>query len=472
VNAEVWARVKDLYQQAVEQPPERRRSWLERAAGDDPDLIGLVYTLVESSETLGGFLESPVMVPPEDVAAVAAGSGWLAPGSRIGKYGIVREIGRGGMGVVYLAHDNLGRAVALKALPPEAATDPVNRQRLKREAEAAATINHPGVATVYAFEDVDGQLFIASEYVNGRTLREEIAAGPLAPDRAVALAIEIADALHAAHTAGVVHRDLKPDNVLLTSSGGVKVVDFGIAHVASYDGTRLTQHGHLIGTPAYMAPEQLAGAAGDARTDVYAMGLLLAEMLAGHHPLRGGTSPLPAAIAPIVARCLQMGPSARFGSAAALRDALVAAQSGTGTAPRARWWWRFHQAVTAIVYSALLVPAWVARRMVSGTTIGVAGSWLYAVTLVAGIAAITLRLHLLFVSRAGSPAVEGQHRHSAGWLPAADLTFAAGLIVSGLLVEQRQSALAVLLIAAGAAAAVAALVIEPATSRAAFEDPP
>src|SRR6185503_764113 len=134
-------------------------------------------------------------------------------------------------------------------------------------------------------------------------------------------------------------------------------------------------------------------------------------------------------------------------------------------------WWRFHQAVTAIVYAALLVPAWLARRAVSGpTTSGVVGSWLFAVLLVSGIAAITLRLHLLFVSRAGTRAVEGQHSLSGRWLRAADVTFAAGLVASGLHVEDRQAALAVLLIAAGAAAAVAALVIEPATSRAAFEE--
>ena len=289
----------------------------------------------------------------------------------------------------------------------------------------------------------------------------------------MALGIEIADALHAAHVAGVVHRDLKPDNVLLTRTGAVKVVDFGIAHVASYEGPRLTRHGDLLGTPAYMAPEQLAGAPVDARADVYAMGLLLSEMLTGRHPLRGGATPaLPAAIAPIVARCLQLDPSSRFASAAALRDALAAVRNGgMAAAPRAGWWWRFHQAVTATLYTALFAPAWLARRAVSDLAFGdLAGSWLFAAVLVAGIAAITLRLHLLFVSRAGARAVEGQRGQSGGWLRAADLTFAAGLVVSGLLVEDRQPALGILLIAAGAAAAVAALVIEPATSRAAFDD--
>jgi predicted Ser/Thr protein kinase len=472
VNAKTWARAKALFQQALEQPSAERRAWLARAAGDDLEIAKLVQTLVESSETLDGFLEAPVVVPPEDLAAVAAGAGWLQPGMRVGPYEITREIGRGGMGVVYLARDNIGRDVALKALPPETAADPVTRARLKREAQAAATIKHPGVATVFAFDELEGQPFIVSEYVDGRSLRDAIAAGPLPKARAVILGIEIADALHAAHAAGVIHRDLKPDNVLLTTSGAVKLVDFGIAHVASDDGTRLTIQGDLLGTPAYMAPEQLAGAPADARTDVYAVGLLLTEMVTGRHPLRGGTPPpLPEAVAPIVARCLQIDPAARFESAAALRDALAAVPAGRRAALGAAWWWRFHQAVTACVYAALLFPAWLARRAVGGPTLaGTAGSGLFAVTLVAGIAAITLRLHLLFVSRAGTRAVERQHRHSAAWLRMADLTFAGGLVTSGLLVEDRLAALAVLLIAAGAAVAVASVVIEPATSRAAFDE--
>jgi hypothetical protein len=483
VKADTWARAKALFEQAIELPPSERRAWLERA-GADADIEALVQTLIESSETLDGFLESSPLVEPEDIAAAAAvdadadaDEGWLQAGTRIGKYEIVRRIGEGGMGVVYLARDNLRRDVALKALPPATAADPKSRERLEREATAAAKISHPGVATVYGFENIDGQLFIASEYVGGGSLRQVIAAGPLSPERAVALSIEIADALHAAHGARVVHRDLKPDNVMLTTSGAVKVVDFGIAHIASHDLiasrvlTGLTQQGDVMGTLAYMAPEQLAGGTVDGRTDVYSLGLVLAEMLTGSHPLRERAAPLPRRIAPIVTRCLQLDPTARFQSAAALRDALAAVQGGIAAAAREGWWWRFHQAATIVAYALLLIPAWLARRLVSGPTIsGLAGSWLFALVLVAGIAAITLRLHLLFVSRAGARAVEGQHNDSGRWLRAADLTFAAGLIVSGLFVENRQAALAVLLIAAGAAAAVAALFIEPATSRAAFDE--
>ena len=139
----------------------------------------------------------------------------MEPGTRVGPYLILEELGRGGMGVVYLAEDQrLGRRVALKSLPPAAGNDPVIRERLRREARAAATISHPAVAVVYSLDEIDGQLLIASEYVRGRTLRAELQRGPLDAGRAMAIAADIAKALAAAHAAGVIHRDLKPENVL------------------------------------------------------------------------------------------------------------------------------------------------------------------------------------------------------------------------------------------------------------------
>jgi len=466
VNAGTWARAKALFEQAMELPASERRAWLDRA-GADADIAALVQTLIESTDTLDGFLESPPLVQPEDIAA---DDGWLRPGARIGDYSIVRKIAEGGMGVVYLARETSlgGRDVALKALPPATSADPVLRARLKLEAEAMGKINHPAVATVYAFKEIDGQIFIASEYVDGRSLRELIKEGPLPQERAVELALEIADALNEAHAAGVVHRDLKPDNVLLTKRGGVKVVDFGIARVISHGGPDLTVPGYAIGTPAYMAPEQFLGGPVDARADLYSLGVVLTEMLTGRRRSEDGVPSLPARIAPIVRRCLQHDPAARFASAATFREALLTQRKGES---RDRWWWRFHQAATIVAYALLLMPAWLVRRAVSGPTIGgLAGRWLFVVVLAAGIVAITLRLHLLFVSRAGARAVEQQRRLSASSLRAADLAFAAGLVVSGLFVENLQAPLAVLLIGAGAAAGVSALVIEPATLRAAFDE--
>ena len=159
-------------------------------------------------------------------------------------------------------------------------------------------------------------LFIATEYVQGETLRSVIAHGPLPPDRARSIATDIAGALAAAHDAGVIHRDLKPENVLIKSDGSVKVVDFGVAHVEGTDVSRLTRPGFALGTPAYMAPEQLLGGQVDPRADVYAWGVVLSEMLQGHHPLDRATTdtpsrPVGAAWATIINRCLQPDPNAR-----------------------------------------------------------------------------------------------------------------------------------------------------------------
>jgi eukaryotic-like serine/threonine-protein kinase len=195
---------------------------------------------------------------------------------------------------------------------------------------AAATISHPAVAVVHALEELDEQIFIVSEYVRGHTLRHEIESGPLPPARALAIATEIARGLQAAHEAGVIHRDLKPENVLIADAGGVKVVDFGVAHVDGADGARLTRTGVMLGTPAYMAPEQLLGTDVDARADLYAFGVVLAEMLTGHHPTRHDTienQALPTHLGPIVARCLQLSPHARYQSARALLEAIDGARA-------------------------------------------------------------------------------------------------------------------------------------------------
>ncbi|HEY6506898.1 MAG TPA: serine/threonine-protein kinase, partial [Vicinamibacterales bacterium] len=368
MTPEDWGQLRELFHTALELPPESRVAWLEQATGGDAARVAHILELLRASDSLDGFLDRPAAIAPEDVAeGPGAPALTLSPGAHVGTYEVIREIGRGGMGVVYQARDlRLGRDVALKALPLEVSADPAHRERLRREARAVATIAHPSVATVYALEEVDGCLFIVSEFVDGRSLREALAPSPFSPEHAVAVAIEVAGALGAAHAAGVVHRDLKPENVLVTANGTVKVVDFGIAHVDGLGGTRLTQHGALLGTPAYMAPEQLAGAAVDARADVYAMGLLVGEMVAGRHPLADGGPPaLPLALAGIVTRCLQPEPGARFASAEALGEALRSVRDGTGKAlPAARWWWTFHQAAASTAYALLLVPAWLARRLI------------------------------------------------------------------------------------------------------------
>src|SRR5262249_22548184 len=227
----------------------------------------------------------------------------LPPGAVVGTYTIVREIGRGGMGRVYLATDaRLGRTVALKALAPHLLRDPAQRERLRREARAAAMLSHPGICTVYALEEVDGDLFIATEFVDGRTLSEEIQSRhPRSSADVVRTAQELARALAAAHASGVVHRDLKPDNVMRTRDGRLKILDFGLARIESprMPAGLVTQPGVVVGTPAYMAPEQINGTAVDARADVFAYGVLMYEYACGVHPFEGG-SPLA-----VVARVLE-----------------------------------------------------------------------------------------------------------------------------------------------------------------------
>jgi predicted Ser/Thr protein kinase len=464
-----WTRLKALFHGALEQPAHLRERWLREAAAGDIELLHEAQALIEAHETAGTFLEEPPEVDPEELTA-------LEPGARVGPYRIIEELGRGGMGVVYLAEDErLGRHVALKSLPPDAAGNPAFRERLRREARAAATISHPSVAVVYSLDELDGHLFIASEYVRGRTLRAELERGPLEHHRALAIAADIAKALAAAHAAGVIHRDLKPENVLVTDEGAVKVVDFGIAYVEGAAGTRLTRDGALIGTPAYMAPEQLVGQTVDARADIYAAGVLLAEMVTGGHPLHPSATPVPPSLAPIVERCVQQNPTARFASAHDLLRALegapaAAGQGGTlatdtGTArTAARWWWEFHQAAAALSYWLMLIPAWNARGLIDG----MAGRAVFILALAAVVVAANLRLHLWFTSRFYPAELDWLRTRVARWIHGADWILAVAMVAGGLLLGDQRAPLAILLIAFGIGAAVAFLVIEPATTRAAF----
>ena len=319
MNGERWPRVKALFQAAVERPAAERAAFLAAAAGDDEALRQEVEALLASDASGGSFLDrlpvASASVLADPLAALgASGNPTLSPaalaaGRRVGPYEIVATLGAGGMGEVYRARDTkLHRDVALKVLPERFALDPDRSARFTREAHLLASLNHPNIAAIYGLEESSpstssGQAAITAlvlELVDGPTLADRIALGPLSVGEALPIARQIAEALDAAHEKGIVHRDLKPANIKIARDGVVKVLDFGLAKV--WDGgpasdlaaAKLTvtalDDQTVLGTPAYMSPEQARGQSLDRRTDIWSFGCVLYEMLTGRAPFDGGTT--------------------------------------------------------------------------------------------------------------------------------------------------------------------------------------
>jgi len=465
-------RVRDLFDAALDREgaaPADVDRWIAAEASDDPAVLREVQSLVAHHRRAGAFLVTPVLDRVPDLLAQAQ----LGPGDVVGPYTVARELGRGGMGRVYLATDTrLGRTVALKAVAPELAGSESQRERLRREARLAAGLSHPGICTVFALEEIDGELYIASEFVEGRTLRDAIASGGVPPSsEVVRIARELAAALAFAHARGVVHRDLKPENVMLTADGDhVRILDFGLARSEVHEGAApaefVTQPGLVLGTPAYMAPEQVHGGRGDARSDVYAFGVVVHEYATGAHPFTGAgpRARLDAHPAEIVARCLRATPAERFASAVELSAALEASTSAAppGTTRHARWW-RTHQAVIVALYAIAAVLAWQIKEW---ERVPVASALFFALGAASTIGAI-LRGHLLFTERVNVAALAAERKRAGRATRLIDLLVSGMLFADGMLITERPVP-SVLTLGFALAVLLTMIVVEPATTRAAF----
>jgi serine/threonine protein kinase len=295
MNADQWQRVKEMCVAALSFAPHKRDAYLKKECNGDLPLFDEVRSLLAMESKAHHCLEE---LPREFVAAAFENHVSLV-GRRIGNYEIRTLLGRGGMGEVYLAEDtDLGRKVALKVLPHELTKDTQPLQRFKQEARAASALKHRNIITIYSVGQEDGIYFIATEYVNGLTLRERlIGSGRLEPKEAVEIGIQLASGLEAAHNAGIVHRDVKPENIMLEADGTAKLLDFGIAkltenldagNVSSAQPFR-TEQGIILGTPAYMSPEQARHQQVDHRSDLFSLGVVLYEMITGKVPFAGGT---------------------------------------------------------------------------------------------------------------------------------------------------------------------------------------
>jgi serine/threonine protein kinase len=487
VTPEQHRRVRDLFEAALERGANVGiESWVSRAAADDPAVRDEVLSLLAHHSRAGEFLSQPVADGAPHLLADDA----LPPGAVVGTYTIVREIGRGGMGRVYLATDaRLGRTVALKALAPHLVRDPAQRERLRREARAAASLTHPGICTVYALEEIDGDLFIATEFVDGRTLREEIQSRqPPSSADVVKTAQELARALAAAHANGVVHRDLKPDNVMRTRDGRLKILDFGLARIDNpqmHAVGVVTQPGAVVGTPAYMAPEQINGTSVDARADVFAFGVLMYEYACGVHPFEGASPlavvarvlesdarplalrcpDLSSGLADVVSRCLRKTPAERFGSAVEVVGALESVADSSAARPHAMWW-RTHQLIVAALYVGAALLAWLIKEWIETPMTVSIFLALGAGATIGGV----LRGHLVFTEWNNAPRLQKERLRTKNATRLLDLLTAALLFADAVIVASVRALPAVFALSAALGLALAALVLEPATTAAAFGD--
>jgi serine/threonine protein kinase len=310
MTPEQWQKVEAVLQGALDRPPLERASFLEDACGGDEELKAEANSLISAYDDAGDFIEQPAIV--QDAHVLVGGETHDNIGREIGPYRIVERLGAGGMGEVYLAEDTrLNRFVALKILPAYFVSDDARLRRFQSEARAASALNHPNILTIHEVGESEDFRFIATEFIDGQTIRELIAIGSMSIEGILDVAEQVAFALSAAHAAGIVHRDIKPENIMRRTDGLVKILDFGIAklmepqnpeHSSPAGGpsgprsqrgnssvSGLTEAGVVMGTVDYMSPEQARALIVDERTDVWSLGVLLYEMLTRCKPFAGPT---------------------------------------------------------------------------------------------------------------------------------------------------------------------------------------
>jgi serine/threonine protein kinase/Tol biopolymer transport system component len=398
-------RIESLFESAARLPPDARAAFLDKDCASDASVRAEVELLLRLDSHAPSFLESPAILLELAAADRSEGPGALLDqdltGKRIGVYEVIARIGQGGMGVVYRARDTqLGRTVAMKVLSPDRAADPDRRRRLIQEAKAASALNHPNIITIHSIVRDGGTDCIVMEFVAGRTLAAAIPKPGLPLNKLLRIAIELADALAAAHEAGIMHRDLKPANIMLTEAGRVKVLDFGLAKLVRpeeretatptsshyFDGTAgnqgSTELGAILGTAAYMSPEQAEGRKLDARSDIFSFGTVLYEMITGRRPFDGSSrastvfkilhgdpkppreicASVPVELEELVLRCFCKDPARRYLTMAELKAALedIKERSTSGRRaaqpPERRWWVRTAAVLTILLAAGLF--AW------------------------------------------------------------------------------------------------------------------
>ena len=346
MEAENWHQVKEILEHAIEQSADEREAFIEEKCSGDVSLRVKIDSLISSYERVGDFMEDG---PMGSVADMFAPEDEVQPGERLGRYEVVRVLGEGGMGKVYLAEDpDLHRQVAIKVLRNDLWWYKQARQRLSREARAAARLDHPNICSIYEIEDSDERSFIVMQCVEGQTLGEVMAKGGLGGRESLRIALQIAGALEEAHSHHIIHRDIKPANIIINEKRQVKVLDFGLAKSikpgSEENEMDLSSSGAVMGTVPYMSPEQLRGKTVDGRSDIFSLGALLYEMLSGRQAFRKESnaetisyilndepdlSVIPASFRPIVQKSLRKRAGDRYQNISDVAKDLQSLESGS-----------------------------------------------------------------------------------------------------------------------------------------------